>query len=209
MPYDAAVADVWDGYAGEWDDLPGTREYAAAAFASLRSILDRAGVDLAGSRVVDFGCGTGLLTAHLVDAGARVVAVDTSAPMLAVLAAKAERLGWAEVATAADLDDLGDLGGRYDVVVCSSVCSFLDDYPGTTARLVGLLRPAGVFVQWDWERGPDEADGGLTRGEVADALAGAGLVGSEVAPAFEVDVDGEVMRPLVGHGRRGHAGEGA
>ena len=49
------------------------------------------------------------------------------------------------------------------------MCGFLDDYPGTVQLLAELLRPGGIFVQWDWER--EDADGdGLSRGEIDDAL---------------------------------------
>ncbi len=196
-PYDAAVDDDWDAFADRWDDQAGTRAYASAAFDSLVSVLDEIGIELGGTTVVDFGCGTGLLTERLVDTGAEVVAVDTSAAMLAVLRAKIDRHGWTTVTTTSDLDEV-PVGN--DVIVCSSVCSFLDDYPATAARLVDLLRPGGLFIQWDWERDGD--DHGLSRGDIADALSSAGLEGVEVATAFEIDADGHTMRPLVGHGRR-------
>src|SRR3954449_7445227 len=50
----------------------------------------RAG-DLAGKRVLDLGCGSGDLTLPLVQAGARVTAVDLSAGMLAVARRRCER----------------------------------------------------------------------------------------------------------------------
>ncbi len=189
--------DVWDTYADHWDEEPGTRAYSRAAFASLQPVLDGVGIELLGARVLDFGCGTGLLTEHLVDAGSGVTAIDTSQAMLAVLRAKVDRHHWAGVAVATDLDDVP---GGNDVIVCSSVCSFLDDYPATAARLVALLRPGGVFVQWDWERGEDGH--GLDRTEIVEALGGAGLEQITVETAFEVDVEGHTMRPLIGHGRR-------
>lgn len=191
------VDDVWDSYADGWDDMPASRAYARAAFESLLSIVDEAGIDLSGARVIDFGCGTGLLTEQLVAAGAEVVAIDTSPAMLAVLQAKSDREQWTGVSTTTALD--GVSGGR-DLIVCSSVCSFLDDYAAAVARLAELLRPGGMFIQWDWERGAD--DHGLTRSEIAEALTGAGLDHIAVATAFEVEVEGESMRPLVGHGRR-------
>lgn len=196
-PYDAAVDDVWDAYADQWDDQAGTKAYARAAFASLSSVLDGTGIELSGAPVVDFGCGTGLLTEHLVGAGAEVVAVDTSLAMLAVLRAKIDRHRWTTVTTTIELDDVP---AGSDVIVCSSVCSFLDDYPATAAQLAALLRPGGLFIQWDWERVED--DHGLSRREIEDALHGAGLEEVVVATAFEVEAGGQKMQPLVGHGRR-------
>jgi len=191
------VDDGWDRYADGWDDHEGARAYARAAFASLESVLDGTGIVLGGAQVVDFGCGTGLLTERLVDAGSEVVAVDTSPAMLAVLEAKIDRHGWTTVTTTAEL---ADSPSGNDLIVCSSVCSFLDDYPGTAGQLTALLRPGGVFIQWDWERSED--DHGLSRSEVTDALRSAGLERVEVETAFEVEAEGQTMRPLVGHGRR-------
>ena len=82
--------------------------------------------------------------------------------------------------------------------MCPSVCAFLDDYPGTMARLVGGLRPGGLFVQWDWELDPADAEPwGLTR----EALEHAGLEVLAVETALEVPFEQQVMRPLVGAGR--------
>lgn len=203
------MADEWRDYADGWDDEPGTRAYADAAFSSLLPVLDRAGIELPDARVIDFGCGTGLLTEHLVGAGATVMAVDSSDTMLTVLRDKIARSGWTTVTASTDL---ASVAGDADLVVCSSVCSFLDDYPAAAAQLAGLLRPGGLFVQWDWEREEAE-DHGLTRTEITVALAGAGLDCVEVATAFEVAVEMDdqaeeggpqsvVMRPLIGHGQR-------
>lgn len=196
VPYARVVTDVWDEFADGWDDQPGTGEYAGAAFDSLLTVLGGAGIALRGACVVDFGCGTGLLTEKLIGAGAEVIAVDTSPAMLAALREKADTHGWAGLTATTDLDAVSE---GTDLIVCSSVCAFLDDYPATAARLAGLLRPGGTFVQWDWEREKPD-DHGLTRREVQDALQGAGLERIEVATAFEVDVAGQTMRPLIGYG---------
>lgn len=190
--------DSWDDYAEGWDQDEAARTYAEAAFASLLAVLDGAGLTLAGARVIDFGCGTGLLTERLVERDASVDAIDTSLAMLAVLDAKVAEHDWSQVRTGVELP--ADQGS-HDLIVCSSVCSFLDDYPGTVAQLVGLLRPGGVFVQWDWERTGDD-EHGLTRPEIEDALGRAGLEPVVVDTAFSVPVGEETMEPLIGHGRR-------
>ena len=200
------MENEWDDYAEGWDQDPGARAYAAAAFASLIGVLQAAGAELADAVVLDFGCGTGLLTERLVSAGATVDAIDTSPAMLEVLNAKINERGWADVRTSTELPAAAV---RFDVVVCSSVCSFLDDYPGTVIELVSRLNPGGIFVQWDWERpeNPDGEDGsaddhGLARDEIRAALEGAGLHAVTVDTAFEVEMEGMVMAPLVGHGQR-------
>lgn len=194
------MTDSWDEYAVGWDDDPVARAYAAAAFGSLAGALEGRDVALDGLAVCDFGCGTGLLTEQLVDTVKSIDAVDTSTAMLEVLEAKIAGHGWLHVRLGSEAPVSRD---SHDLVVCSSVCSFLDDYPGTVQRLVELLRPGGVFVQWDWERNEGAADAhGLTRGEIQHAITSAGLVGAHVETAFEVEMYGETMRPLIGVGQK-------
>ncbi|MEM8904560.1 MAG: class I SAM-dependent methyltransferase [Actinomycetota bacterium] len=190
----------WDEHAADWERDAGPRAYAEAAFGSLLDVLDGHGIEPAGARVCDFGCGTGLLVERLVTAGASVDGVDTSTAMLDLLREKIERHGWSTVRA---LEHLASAVGPYDVVVCSSVLSFVDDHPGTVQRLATLLRPGGTFVQWDWERAVDaDDDHGLTAEEISTALVAAGLVDVEVGTGFEVAIEDQVMRPLRGTGRR-------
>ena len=189
----------WDDEAATWDEGVPQWVYAAAAFESLRSVADRLDVGLEGATICDFGCGTGLLTEKLADSAAGIDAVDTSPAMLEVLESKIERNGWTHVRTS---DRQPDAAGQYDLVVCSSVCAFLEDYPGTVEALVALLRPGGLFVQWDWELDPTSVDQfGLSREAIGAALRDAGLVDRTVETAFEAPVDGFIMRPLLGVGR--------
>lgn len=192
----------WDEYASTWDQDEAAKSYARAAFGSLESELAARGRTLAGASVCDFGCGTGLLTEYLAPTCATVDAVDTSPAMLAELADKAERNGWTHVRPNGGIDATGP---QYDLIVASSVCSFLPDYPATVRELVARLKPDGLFVQWDWERAEGEAEEhGLTVAEIRSALADAGLVSVTVRTAFETTVEGQTMSPLmgVGEGRR-------
>lgn len=202
--YDLRIEDIneWDGYADGWDEEAATRAYAEAAFASLRGLLSDRGATLLGANVIDFGCGTGLLTEQLVAAGASVDAVDTSSAMLTVLDSKVAQHGWSNVRSSAELP--GAASG-YDLIVCSSVCSFLDDYPRTVRDLVSCLRPGGIFVQWDWERSGDDPDG-LSYDEITETLDLAGLDEVSVSAGFTASAGGQTMSPLMGHGRRPQAG---
>ena len=100
------------------------------------------------------------------------------------------------------MDDATLFGDRFDLVVCSSVCAFLDDYPGTIDTLVQLLKPAGLFVQWDWEFDPSAQEPfGLTQEQVRATLLSSGLENVQVTPAFEVSIDDRTVRPLMGLGQ--------
>ncbi len=192
-------ADPWDEYAGTWDDDPAARAYATATFASFQDVLAQRDLDLVGAAVCDFGSGTGLLTERLADLAAQIDAVDTSSAMLAVLDAKVEAHGWTAVRTSTALPNSQ---ASHDLIVCSSVCSFLPDYPGTVSTLVALLRPGGLFVQWDWEAEPGSDDHGLSRDEITSALGAADLIDVRVDTAFEIAFEGETIRPLIGVGQK-------
>jgi len=190
----------WDEHASTWDEDPAARAYSRAAFDSLRVEAARRDVTISGARVCDFGCGTGLLTEQLAADATHIDAVDASPAMLDALREKVARNGWTHVDT---LGGPRGAGGHYDLIVCSSVCAFLDDYPGTVRHLASLLRPDGLFVQWDWELGPEDAEEyGLSRDEIRDALAGAGLRSVRVETAFRIPMGDVTMAPLMGSGRR-------
>ena len=198
MTYRVDIDNDWDTHARRLGRRPAARAYATAAFESLEHVLQREAIDLDGATVLDFGCGTGLLTERLADAGATVHAIDTSTAMLDVLRSKRHLLASGRVVVDSHLPPSTQ---AFRVVVCSSVCAFLDDYPATVTDLAARLEPGGLFVQWDWERTPGD-DHGLTRDQIATALHAAGLTGVEVSVGFDIDIDGQRMAPLLGSGRR-------
>lgn len=65
-----------------------------------------------GTRVLELGCGTGLLTHRLLDFGCEVTGVDNSPEMLALVSPKVDRV-------CADIETL-NLGNRFDVVLLPS-----------------------------------------------------------------------------------------
>jgi 2-polyprenyl-3-methyl-5-hydroxy-6-metoxy-1,4-benzoquinol methylase len=186
----------WDDQAAGWDDNPAVRTYADAAYTSLLALLAEHGRSLDGARVLDFGCGTGLLTVAMA-AHADVVGLDLSPAMVAVLDAK----GHPRVTAVAG--GLDAVEGTFDLVTCSSVCAFVPDYPGTVAALAARLNPGGLFVQWDWELDPSaEEPYGLTRAGIAAALEAAGLTHTLVRTGFEAVFEDMTMAPLLGAGLR-------
>lgn len=221
----------WDVASATWDDDPYVKAYAAAAFDSLRARLAAHAPGLLGpdARVLDFGCGTGLLAERLAPCCGQVVAVDVSVGMIAQLRRKRELPDTsaalanvlplrADLLAAEAVDFSGDeaaaeaLAAPFDLVVCSSVLSFVPDYAEAVGALVARLRPGGLLLHWDWARaeGAKAEPGALDREEVRAGLAAAGggaaLEVLEVEEFFCVSAgegDEQVeMRPLLGVARR-------
>jgi SAM-dependent methyltransferase len=91
----------------------------------------------------------------------------------------------------------------YDLIVCSSVLAFVDDYQAEVEALFGHLAPGGLFVQWDWEaEAGQEEPGGLAATEIRRTLEHVGLDSVGVGVGFEISVDGHTMQPIMGSGTR-------
>jgi SAM-dependent methyltransferase len=192
------VGSDWDEYAGEWDSDEEVVLYSERAFVSLREQ-----VALDGLHVLDFGCGTGRLTQHLAKHAKRVVGLDTSPAMLAVL----ERKALPNVLTVGD-ELTSDLAAthpgfrdEFDVITASSVCGFLAEYDSTLRLLKSLLAPDGVFVQWDWLSPGPASDHGLTEQEVLGALRQTGFKSVSVSTPFSMSGPRGTMDVLMGLGR--------
>jgi len=102
--------------AATWDENPGRVKMANNI---ANAILEAISLEST-MNVLDFGCGTGLLTMRLQPFVSSINAVDSSAGMLEVLNQKIENQNIANI-TPQHLDiEQGDvLGGIYDLIVCS------------------------------------------------------------------------------------------
>lgn len=145
-------SDTWDERADAWDEQEETHVYAAQAFETLVPHVEEHLGEWSDLRVLDFGSGTGLLTAKLAPRCRELVALDLSPKMIAQLDVKAAREGWHNVSSfAGPLSSWTDTNS-FDLIVASSVCSFLADFPGDLRQLSSKLRPGALFVQWDWQK---------------------------------------------------------
>lgn len=111
-----------------------------------RTLVGRALEPLAGRRVLDLGCGVGRMTAFLASRGARVVAMDNAAGMLARCRAHVNGAALALVQSEASRLSLRDRS--LDAAVCVGVLEHLpaDVRARTLAEMARVVRPEGRLV---------------------------------------------------------------
>jgi 2-polyprenyl-6-hydroxyphenyl methylase/3-demethylubiquinone-9 3-methyltransferase len=137
--FDALAPRFWDE-GGEFRPLhrlnPVRVEYVAARAA------------LAGRRVLDVGCGGGLLAEALARREAQVTAIDLAESMIEVARLHALQSGLAIDYRVQDANALlGDPAERFDVVCCMEMLEHLPHPAAMVATLGRLLRPGGqLFV---------------------------------------------------------------
>lgn len=107
------------------------------------------GRPLAGLRVLDVGCGGGLMSEALARDGATVVGIDASAGNIGA----ARRHAAADAAVSARLDYRhGDPaatlqpGEQFDVVLALEVVEHVDDVPAFLAQVAAAVAPGGLLV---------------------------------------------------------------
>ncbi|SDJ61975.1 class I SAM-dependent DNA methyltransferase [Microbulbifer yueqingensis] len=189
----------WDSYAEGWDSNSDVITYSERAFRSLAETLD-----CKGARILDFGCGTGLLTERLAPLASSIVALDPSGKMLAVLDAK--QLGNVTTIQSSLTRELVDqnrqLQEGFDLIVASSALAFVPDYTDTVRLLAKLLNRNGRLVQWDWLKEDSGEDTGFTREDIAAAFRDAGLSDIQVTVPFFMGTGENQLDVVMGTGTK-------
>ena len=117
------------------------RDRAAEHFGRDPARLD----SLAGLRVLDIGCGGGILSEPLARLGARVVGADPSESNIAVAKHHAERAGLSIDYRAAAAEALVQSGEKFDVVLAMEVVEHVTDLGLFIELAAGLVAPGGLL----------------------------------------------------------------
>lgn len=172
------MAGVWDEQAAFYRDSLAEELWDHVEFASERK-------DLV---VLDFGCGSGLLTECLQEEVGKVICIDASPAMMEKVFEKIRDYEWTNVegftAVLSEPDDHSDkvkdalesLKGSVDLVVATSVLSFIPDLQGTLVALKELLKPeTGLLCHTDWPLDEEKAPDGFTEEKAIKMYEDAGL----------------------------------
>ena len=137
-----ANIDRFNAIADSWDDNPTRLELARAAAGGILENLPLTGREQA----MEFGCGTGLVTALVAPNVASVLAVDSSAGMLEVLQRKTDELGLHNVQTCEEDLSRRIPTGPFDLIFSSMTLDHIDHVAAF------FPRPAAGSLGWIWSR---------------------------------------------------------
>ena len=185
-----AATKEWDEMADSWDGVAFSyRDSLCKQLFGLLGLDDKEGsVPVESMTVLDFGCGSGLLTEWLQPQVKRVISIDVSPLMVAKVKEKIEKHSWTNVeaytAVLSEPDQyadnvrmvLEDLDGQVDLIVASSVFGFVLDLDTTMQKLKTLLKPkTGIVCHSDWPLDKEHTPTGFTEEKGLAMFAKAGL----------------------------------
>ena len=219
-PQDKVTAQ-WNAMAGEWDDM--ASGYANGFYKLLwqtTGLVER-NDSIDGNHqparigtVLDFDCGTGILADKLRLVSKKVVALDASPAMIAILQEKIKSMEWENVdaavavlASGAPSDTMATttremlegLEGTVDLIVASSVMSFVPevDLEATMKALGRLLKPGGLFCHSDWPKSQEQYPDGFDEAKAENMYAMGGLT-TKTIEIMPLDTGSERIKVFFG-----------
>ena len=183
---------------------------------------------LSGLRVLDIGCGAGLLCEPLTRLGAQVIGIDPSATNIAAAKLHADK-GHLSIDYRCTTVETMDVRERFDIVLAMEVIEHVTDVGAFLSRCAAMVKPGGMMVvstlNRNWKsfalaivgaeyvlrwlpRGTHEWDKFVTPDELAQHLAHnklaiteqAGVVYSPLADRWSISSDMDVNYMVVAEG---------
>lgn len=147
--FEAMAAEWWDPN-GKFRPLhlmnPLRLDYVTAQIAAEFGRDQKARAPLAGLRLLDIGCGGGLVSEPMARLGADVTGADAAAGNIAIARLHAEAQGLAIDYRATTAETLADQGERYDIVLALEIIEHVNDPAGFVATCQSLLKPGGLLI---------------------------------------------------------------
>jgi 2-polyprenyl-6-hydroxyphenyl methylase/3-demethylubiquinone-9 3-methyltransferase len=154
---DPAEVDRFSALAAEWWNPRGkmaplhkfnpvrigyVRDQTAARFGRDPKRLD----SMKGLRILDIGCGGGLLSEPLARLGATMVSVDPSETNIEAAKQHAGQSGLEIDYRCATAEELAEAGEQFDIVLAMEVVEHVADVPLFVASCAGMVKPSGLMI---------------------------------------------------------------
>jgi 2-polyprenyl-6-hydroxyphenyl methylase / 3-demethylubiquinone-9 3-methyltransferase len=154
---DVAEVERFSRHAPDWWDARGPmaalhkfnpvrlayiRDKAAERFSRDPRTLD----SLKGLRMLDIGCGGGILSEPLARLGADMVGADPSQDNIAAAQAHAAKSGLTIDYRATTAEDLAEAKERFDVVLAMEVVEHVTDVDAFVAACASMVKPGGLMI---------------------------------------------------------------
>jgi 2-polyprenyl-6-hydroxyphenyl methylase / 3-demethylubiquinone-9 3-methyltransferase len=101
---------------------------------------------LKGLRILDIGCGAGILSEPLARLGAQMVGADPAEENIAAASAHAQESGLAIDYRATTAEDLAVQAECFDVVLAMEVVEHVTDAASFVATCAGMVKPGGLLI---------------------------------------------------------------
>jgi 2-polyprenyl-6-hydroxyphenyl methylase/3-demethylubiquinone-9 3-methyltransferase len=193
------------------------RDQAAARFGRDPKKLDC----LKGLRILDIGCGAGILSEPLARLGADVVGIDPAAENIEIATAHAQESGVEVDYRATTAEEMAGTKERFDVVLAMEVVEHVVDVPAFVSTCTSMVKSGGLMVaatlnrtmksfalaivgaeyilrwvprgthQWDKFVTPDELESALEAGGL-DVIGERGVIYNLLADRWQLSSDMDV-----------------
>ena len=163
------MADLFEEKAKDWD----AREMIKALSSAIGTRIQEHVSLQPSMQVMDFGAGTGLITAQVADRVGKVTAVDVSQAMLDQLAAKTDLNGKVEILCQNIMEQ--PIGSKFDLIVSAMALHHVEDTTALVQRFADHLKPGArvALADLDAEDGtfhPEGTEGVYHHGFGREAL---------------------------------------
>jgi 2-polyprenyl-6-hydroxyphenyl methylase/3-demethylubiquinone-9 3-methyltransferase len=143
----SALAHRW------WD--PNSEFKPLHAINPLRLAWMKSFVNFEGKKVVDIGCGGGILAESIAQSGAETTGIDLSEKALKVAELHALEVGANLTYRAISAEDLAqEQAGQYDVVTCMEMLEHVPDPASVVCACAALCKPGGTLFFSTLNRNP-------------------------------------------------------
>lgn len=145
-----AIGDAWWASSGPMAPL---HAFTPVRIDYIQEMAKRAGfgthdgaLPLHGCRILDIGCGGGLLAEPLAQLGADMTAIDASQAAISAARAHASKQGLAIDYRHCLAEDLAETGVQFDIIYSSEVIEHVANRSVFLSAMSQLLKPGGLFV---------------------------------------------------------------